>query len=413
MRANGPPPMATTTHRSSAATQDRRGFVLTTVVFAIAIMSVVVVAALASSSDEGRASRAVRESTLATYAAEAGLRSVYGSWPSVAVQSLAPGDSLDLGWQNLPNKASYRTVIHRVDGGGLQEYVVAVQGRRAGLNGGVSTVIGAVGGVPVFAHAIFAQTNIALNGGGIVDAYDSDAGDYNPAVSDTIANLRSNGSIDIQKMTVYGDASAVTSVNVGTQVDIRGATTSSAVAAAAMDIPACPVGGYTPAAQVPGGAGITYNPLSGVLNVAAGAVLTLNSGDYYFSQVVLSGNSTLRVKPDAGERVEIVISDLLNVVGGTVSNLSDRPSGLGFASCGTPVTPSTWTLNGGAGSAFSIYAPNHSISVGGSGDIWGAIVGSTYTATGGAKLHYDAALARQPSKGLIVHPASWAQLAGS
>lgn len=399
--------------RLSATWADRRGFVLTTVVFAIAIMSVVVVAALASASDEGRASRAVRESTLATYAAEAGLRGVYGSWPTAAVKALNPGDSLDLGWQNLPNRASYRVVIHRVDGGGLQEYDVAVQGRRIGLNGGVSTVIGAVGGVPVFSNGIFAATQITLNGGGVIDAYDSEEAPYNPAASDTTANIWSNGNIDIQRTTVYGDAGAAGNVNIGTQVNIFGATASAATATPAMDIAACPVGGYTPAAQIPNGAGITYNALTGILSVTAGAVLNLPAGSYYFSQVVLTGNSTLQVNPAVGSNVQVVVSDLLNVSGGSVSNLSGAPTRLGFSSCGSPMIPSTWSLSGGGGAAFSVYAPNHPVNVSGGGDIWGAVVASTYMASGGAKLHYDAALARLASDKLVVHPSSWAQLAGS
>src|SRR3954469_16727847 len=101
-----------------------------TVVFAITIMSVIAVVSLNTASDERRASRAIRESTLAMYAAEAGLSQTYGTWPAAAVAPLKPGDSLDLGWHGLPNKAAYRSVIHRVDKGGLQEYSVVVQGRR-------------------------------------------------------------------------------------------------------------------------------------------------------------------------------------------------------------------------------------------------------------------------------------------
>jgi type II secretory pathway pseudopilin PulG len=130
--------------------KNRRAFILPTVIFAITIMSVVVVAALTTASDERRASRASREATLAMYAAEAGLRQTYGSWPSATVQNLNPGDSLDLGWQNLPNRAAYRAVIYRVDGGGLQEYNVVVQGRRTDPTAGVMTIVGAVGGVPTF-----------------------------------------------------------------------------------------------------------------------------------------------------------------------------------------------------------------------------------------------------------------------
>src|SRR3954468_21535815 len=130
----------------------REGFVLPTIVFAVAAMSIIVVASLATSSDERRASRAVRESTLAECVGDAGLRQTYGAWPVAPVKALNPGDSLDLGWQTLPNSGNagkYRAVIHRVDNGGLQEYDVIVQGRRTGLNGGISTIIGVVGGVPL------------------------------------------------------------------------------------------------------------------------------------------------------------------------------------------------------------------------------------------------------------------------
>ena len=98
---------------------NRKGFLLPTVIFAVTIMSGIAVVTLSTASDERRTSRASRESTLAMYAAEAGLRQTYGAWPVVAAQALEPGDSLDLGWQSLPNKAAFRTVIHRVDSGGL------------------------------------------------------------------------------------------------------------------------------------------------------------------------------------------------------------------------------------------------------------------------------------------------------
>ena len=141
---------------------NRDGFVLPAVVFSIAIMSVVVVAVLTNAQDERRASRAVRESTLAVYTAEAGLRQTYGNWPVAPVKAMNPGDSLDLGWQTLPNNEKYRAVIHRVDKGGLQEYNVIVQGRRTGLNGGFSTVIGVVGGVPLFNRAIYGESQLSL-----------------------------------------------------------------------------------------------------------------------------------------------------------------------------------------------------------------------------------------------------------
>src|SRR5689334_10354228 len=276
---------------------ERRGFVLPTVVFAVAVMSIVVVAAMNSATDERRSSRATSESTLALYAADGGLRSVYGAWPVAAVKALNPGDSLDLGWQSLPNRAKYRAVIHRVDRGGLQEYDVVVQGRRIGVSGGISTIVGVVGGVPLLTYGVFAKTSVTLSGGGTIDAYDSEVAPYNAATPDSLATVWSNGTVDIQKTTVTGDVGAAGAINVGSQVNITGNTTPNSPAAPQQDIKNCPAGGYTPAAQVPNGPGISYNQGTGVLTVSGGGTLTLTGATYYFSQVVLSGNATLVVNP--------------------------------------------------------------------------------------------------------------------
>jgi hypothetical protein len=393
--------------------RDRKGFVFPTVVFSIAVMSIVVVAAVNTSTDERRASRATRESTLAIYAAEAGLRQTYGSWPSASVKALNPGDSLDLGWQTLSSNSRYRTLIHRLDKGGLQEYDVVVQGRRLGLNGGMATLVGVVGGVPLLTYAVFSKTSVSLGGGGIVDSYDSEVAPYVAGAADSNATIWSNGNVDIARTTVQGDVAATGTITYGSQVVVTGTATPTAQPAPAMDINTCPVGGYTPAANVPSGPGITYNSLTGVLSVAAGAVVNLTASQYYFSQVILQGNSTILVNPAAGTHIEIIISDLLNVSGGSVTNLSGAATRLGFSSCGSPALPSTWSLSGGSSSAFSVYAPNHPVTLSGGGDIWGAVVASTYTAAGGSNLHYDEALARLPSNKLIVQRGTWAQMPGN
>jgi type II secretory pathway pseudopilin PulG len=391
----------------------RRGFVLPTVVLAIAMMSIIVAAAVNSAADERRASRATRESTLSIFAAEAGLRLTYGAWPSTSVKALNPGDSLDLGWQSLPNRAKYRAVVHRLDQGGLQEYNVVVQGRRTGLDGGISTIVGVVGGIPVFTYGVFSKTNISLSGGGLLDSYDSEEAPYVAGAADSNATLWSNGNMDISKTTVQGDISATGTITYGQFAVVTGTATASAAAVPAMDINACPAGGFTSAALVPSGPGISYNSATGILSVAAGAIVNLTGSQYYFSQVILQGNSQISVNPPAGSHVEIIVSDSVNVSGGSVVNLSDAPTRLGFSSCGSPVNPKPWIFTGGADAAFSVYAPNHSVTVTGSGSLYGAVVASSYTATGGASLHYDEALARRPSTKLIVQKGTWSMLPGS
>jgi hypothetical protein len=394
---------------------NREGFVLPTVVFAVAVMSIVAVAAINTASDERRTSRATREATVALYAAESGLRKTYGNWPVAPVKALNPGDSLNLGWEPLPNGASFRAVIHRLDKGGLQEYNVVVQGRRTGRNGGVATIVGVVGGVPVLTYGVFSKTNISLGGGGSMDSYDSEVAAYNALKPDSNATVWSNGNLDINRTTVLGPVSAagaITSANWAT-VNATGGIHPNEAPAPEMDINACPTTGFTPAAQVPSGPGISYNSGTGVLTVTSGAILNLTGTSYYFSRVILAGNSQLLVTPPAGARVEIAVSDSLDLRGGTVVNQTLAPTSLGFSSCGSPVPAKTFLVSGGAAAAFSVYAPNHPVVLTGNSDLFGAVVASSFTATGGAKLHYDEALSRIASKKLMVQKGTWSMLPGS
>ena len=392
--------------------RNRRGFVLPTVIFAITIMSIVAVAAVSTASDEQRTSRASRESTLAMYAAEAGLRQTYGAWPAGA-QALKPGDSLDLGWNNLPNKASYRAVIHRVDKGGLQEYAVIVQGRRTDPTAGIMMIAGAVGAVPTFKYAVSTDSALYLVSGGLFDGYDSEKGAYISTSADSTANLRAGVDVYISQTLVKGDVAAVGVVTLASGGVVTGTNTPGAPVVPPRDIIACPVTGYTPTANVPTGPGISYNAVSGVLSVSGNNnSLTLTDTAYFFRAIVVSNNAKL-ILPGT-QHVNIVLRDSLNASGGNIINQSNAPPMVSFSSCGTSATPAYWALSSGSYAGyFSVYAPNHVVYELGGGDFYGAVVSWIYYATGGGKFHYDAALGRQPSNRLEVQRGTWAQLPGS
>lgn len=390
--------------------QSRRGFVLPTVILAITVMSLIAVAALTTATDERRASRATRESTLAMYAAEAGLRQTYGAWPA-AVKNMNPGDSLDLGWQTLPNRAAYRAVIHRVDKGGLQEYNVIVQGRRTDPTAGIITIVGAAGGVPVFKYAVRTDSALYLDNGGMFDSFDSDLGSY-AATVDTLANLWSNSTLYVAKTTVKGAGSAVGAITYGTSGNITGATATGVSPLSTLDVLSCPAGGFTASAKVPTGPGISYSALSGVLTVSGGVTLNLTDTSYFFSSIVLNNNSKI-VFP-GNPRASVVLRDSINASSGTIVNSSQNAANLAFSSCGTSSTPAYWALSSnGTASYYSVYAPNHVVYELGAGDFYGAIVAYIYYASGGGRFHYDAALARQQSFKIAVQRGSWAQLPGS
>lgn len=399
-----------TTRAIRVLAPNRGGFVLPTVILAITVMSLIAIVALTTATDERRASRASRESTLAMYAAEAGLRQTYGAWPSAA-KLLNPGDSLDLGWQTLPNKAGYRAVVHRVDKGGLQEYNVVVQGRRTDPTAGIITIVSAAGGVPTFKYAVRTDSALYLDNGGLFDSFDSDIGSYASSV-DTLGNLWSNNNLYVSKTTVKGSATASGVISYGWNGYVTGTATSAATPLAPLDILPCPAGGFTPTAKVPTGPGISYSSLTGVLTVWGGVTLTLTDTSYFFSSIVLTGNS--RLSFPGNPRASVILRDSINAAAGTIINSSQNAAGLAFSSCGTSSTPAYWALSSnGTASYYSVYAPNHVVYEQGAGDFYGAVVAWVYYASGGGRFHYDAALARQPSFKIAVQRGSWAQLPGS
>jgi len=390
---------------------NREGFVLPTVVFAVAIMSIVVVASMTTSQDERRASRAVRESTLAMYTAEAGLRQTYGNWPVAPVKAMNPGDSLDLGWQNLPNNEKYRAVIHRVDNGGLQEYNVIVQGRRTGLNGGISTLIGVVGGLPLFSRAVFGQSNVWIQNP-TLDSFDSGISDYNVLTAGVGADVFSNGTMTLQKTTIKGNVGAAGTITLNNSPVVTGTTTQNAPAEPPYDTPACPGGGYSPVTPELAAVGYTGN---GVLSLASGQTLNLIAGkQYFFRSIVMTGTSKLALP--AGGPVNVAIQDSIFMAGGSLANTSHKATDLSFAACGTPTDGTKtnyWGLTGGADAYFSVFAPNNVVYALGNSAFYGAVISSIFYMQGSAQFHYDQALARAPSPFLRVQKATWGQLPGN
>ena len=396
---------------------ERKGFVLMAVIFSIAIMSLVVVVAFTTSDDERRSARASRESTLALYAADAGLRATLGNWPTAAVANLNPGDSVDLGWKTIPNGGSYRPIVLRVDSGGLQHYSVMVHGRRANSFGGQATVISMVAGAPRFKSAVTAHGAITMSGSsnGIIDAYDSDVAPYSALSTDT-ANVVSNGSVSLYNaFTIRGDlTSASTTWNT---TGVTGTVRSFAPPFAANPILACPTTGYTASIPLPiNNSRMSYSPTTGILELESNAGNLTLSGPtkYYFSRVVIYGGSSVTFD-GGGQPVEVVVNDILGFGGGSVINASGKPTKLSFSSCGSPTSPQRWYVGGGTGAQYSVYAPNHDIEIVGGGaaatnNIYGALVGASVLIPSATRLHYDVALTRLPSRTMTIVPGSWAQL---
>jgi hypothetical protein len=123
---------------------DTEGIVLPVIILGLVVMSTLAVAAVMTAGDEQKSSQAMRQASTAFYAAEAGFNQIYAQWATYEAQidSLEPGDTLDLGWQKLSTGSSYRPLVIRLDnaGGGQPLYALQAEGRGLGALAGMRTL---------------------------------------------------------------------------------------------------------------------------------------------------------------------------------------------------------------------------------------------------------------------------------
>ena len=238
--------------------------------------------------------------------------------------------------------------------------------------------------------------------GTIVDSYDSSAGPYGPANSGSAAEVFSNGLAALGGSSTYGnvrsalgaakldkgglvtgDVTAGTTItNLGT---IGGTATPNSPTPA---IAAPPVAACSPYSSATGISGkFSYSPVSGDLTVSGGKTATLADGTYCFHSVTLSGGSTLSV----GGPVVVVVNGVLNASGGALVNATHIPANLQISS--SYAGANGVELSGGSGAYMSVYAPQTGVVFSGKSPLYGAVLGKTLAASGGASIHYDTQLA--------------------
>ena len=122
--------------------------------------------------------------------------------------------------------------------------------------------------------------------------------------------------------------------------------------------------------------------------------LTLSPGTYNLNSLVLSGNSALQISPAGQVIINIEgtgASMPVDLSGGTITNTTDVPFNMQINYAGSqPID-----LSGGSGSYAVVYAPNSPITISGGGAWYGAILGKSFTDSGGSAVHYDRALLKQ------------------
>jgi|ERR1043165_7745967 hypothetical protein len=379
------------------------------VIFSLAIMGVLVLIIVNTSDDDRLGSRYDFEGTRSFYAAEAGVNSILTNWKANWYEATVPnvGNTNVLAWQTLPQGGgTYRATILKVDN---STYMITVDGQSPGARKGLRTVqVMLTPGPGPFNYAIVGGSSVTISGG-TVNSFNSDSGAYGGTNIGSNGDIQSNGSgskaIDLSGGTINGDATAVGSVGGTKGCAVVTGTCSGGQTAVPIPPVSCPAS-FSPASQVPVSPSSAYDQTTGKLSMSAGNTLTLNSAYSPFS----FGDVTLKapvIIPAGSDHIDIYISGLLSIPsGGLINNQTQDATKLTIWGCGT--STANWAMTAGSNSYFAVYAPNHPVAITGSGAVYGAVVGSSVSMSGGGGLHYDEALASVPSVVLI--PGSWTEI---
>jgi hypothetical protein len=238
----------------------------------------------------------------------------------------------------------------------------------------------------LFECVICATESVTLSAGAKIDSYDSRTGPYRSEAAARNGHVRSDGNVVLSGATTVVDGNVLASTGVSIT---DGATVNGLVSEGAplqRPSPKAPCG--PPFHDGSGVSGGSYNAETGELRGAGSDAIMLLNGTYCFSSVTLADASTLTVNGP----VRIHVMSPSSFAGGGMLNTTAAAENLTIYSS---VASADLGLTVGSGSLayMTVYAPRAKITILGSGDFFGAVVGRTVVNVGAARLHYDEKLA--------------------
>jgi len=386
----------------------QKGIVLIAVIVFILILTIVGAAFLKLAGSEGVLAH--REYCLgqSLYLAEAGVERSISYLESL---SSPPGGTASFdpfsGSQTLSN-GTYEVSIDPDDNNpttAKKVYAIISTGR-VGTPQIAKTVQVSAETVTVFSLALFGDDDVSLEGGFTSDGYNSTLGSYASQEPTLDGNVGSNQNIFLEgtPTTVQGNVSAGGSVTISGGGTITGTTEEGANQ---VDLPSVDTDiNYHSSNNDNSDIGLTdngVNPIneSGALVLDGGDNLNLDAGNYYFTGIEISGNSTLTI---VGE-VNLYVSGNCGMSGSALVNEAEDPTDFTLYSNGSSID-----LSGGGTFYGAIYAPSANINISGGGDYYGALVGNQITAVGGSSFHYDKAFQDEEALLLGYKIVSWEEL---
>jgi hypothetical protein len=229
---------------------------------------------------------------------------------------------------------------------------------------------------------------ISVPGSPQTDSYNSDEGPYGTKAPGHRGSICSDGPIGVDGAgIVRGDARA----GKGHAVTITGgATVTRSIGSRSKPLNMPPVDVSEVAlandnAQVPllqnGNSWISPVDADGNFLLDGNKVIDMPPGTYYFNDFILAGQAQFHV---SGPTTIYVTGTLERAGGAIVTNPTKKPANMKFLMTGG--TANVTSENDFYG---LIYAPNTAVTVDGSADYFGAVVGKTITLSGSGAAHYD------------------------
>ena len=259
----------------------------------------------------------------------------------------------------------------------------------------------------IFSYGIFAKGQVTIANNALVDSYNSTNGLYGGANILHNGNVGSNGTtagiVNVNNNgTVYGNVStgAGGTVTQGNGSIVSGTITNDN----SIELPSVVV----PSTLTGLSSGGTYS-------VGNNATQTLNAGDYKYTNVSLSNNSTLNVNGTVrlyltgASAFTTQNNVIINVNSGanltiytdgvttfnnniTINNVAKDASKFLIYSTYSSNTNGV-TLNNNSASYVGVYAPNTKIDISNNAGLFGAVVGKAVNLNNNGEVHYDEALA--------------------
>lgn len=152
------------------------------------------------------------------------------------------------------------------------------------------------------------------------------------------------------------------------------------------------------------GGNLHYNNLT----VTSDHVLNLQAGTklYVSGTFKVTGAAALNILGD----VEIYVDGDISIAGSGIVNVTQRPTNLLLYGTGTDSSrQQKVTVSGDSDFYGAIYAPESDISVPGSAEVYGSMIGGDVKLTGDGDIHYDESLGRMPTDLGSYKFSSWAE----